>query len=81
MKGACVRTSLGWEIGESLTIMRLDTKGIASARVARVDRSGEAVHTIGIEIIDANDIWQLNKKRIERKAATGSESRHAKQLV
>jgi len=70
VKGACLESSLGWELGEQLRITRLDTKATALARVARVDKATAVKPKIGIEIIDADDFWKLKKKGLERKVAS-----------
>ena len=52
MKGACIKSSKEWDLGEPLTIARLDTDACASARVTRVDRS-----EVGMQI------WRGNHRR------------------
>jgi len=75
VKGACLESSLAWELGEQLRISRLDTKATALARVARVDKAAAGKPKIGIEIIDADDFWKLKEKGPERKVASPSESK------
>src|SRR5262249_23723242 len=63
LKGACFESALTWRIGDAITIQRLDTKGTASARIARIECGPETLCRIGVEILDNADFWQLKEKR------------------
>jgi hypothetical protein len=74
VKGACVTSSLAWELGDRLTITRLDTKASASAQVAHIDKAN-GISKIGIQIIDADDFWRLKEKVSNARVSTPLESK------
>jgi hypothetical protein len=58
-RGACVETRIPWEVSETLWIENAKSKQRALARVTWV-KTGAASGTIGIEILDWEDFWNLS---------------------
>lgn len=58
-RGACIRTSRVWKIGQKVWIEKPGNKLRTLARVAWVKEGGSSQFLIGFEILDCEDFWGL----------------------
>ncbi len=65
-RGACLETRIPWEVSETLWIENCESKQRALARTTWVKRG--AASTIGIEILDWEDFWNLSERVSKRES-------------
>lgn len=60
-KGACVLTTNSWTTGDKFRITSLPERKSARARVAWFSNVGFSPARLGLEILDLDDFWELDK--------------------
>lgn len=63
--GALIACQHAVEVGEMLSVARLDTRGQAQARVAWILRQGPGRLQIGVEFHEHENFWELDWRTIE----------------